>query len=98
MTSSKGQSIYDLYFDETDKYTKIYGNKTVILMQVGSFYEVYGKHNTIDGTYSGSLLQEISDIFGLSIARKKNINTENSHENIVMAGFQNTELMNGVKN
>ena len=87
MTFSKGQSIYDLYFDETDKYTKIYGKKTVILMQVGSFYEVYGIYNKTDGTYSGSIIKEIADKFGLHIAEKKSNYAEYSDEKIVMAGF-----------
>ena len=34
-------SIYEEYFESTRKYTEIYGPKTVVCMQVGSFYEIY---------------------------------------------------------
>jgi len=33
------------YFDIHNFYAKIYGNKTIILMQVGSFHECYATDN-----------------------------------------------------
>ena len=33
------------YFDLTKKYTDEYGASTILLMQVGSFFEVYGLIN-----------------------------------------------------
>ena len=36
------KTIYEKYLDHTKKYKDLYGAKTVILMMVGSFYELYG--------------------------------------------------------
>ena len=36
------KTIYEKYLDHTKKYKDLYGTKTVILMMVGSFYELYG--------------------------------------------------------
>ena len=33
--------LYEFYFKEQDKYAKMYGNKTIVFMQVGNFYEAY---------------------------------------------------------
>ena len=38
------------YFEKTKDYKKLYGEKTVVFMQVGAFYEVYALLNE-DGTY-----------------------------------------------
>lgn len=35
--------IVEEYFTIISKYKKIYGEKTILLMQVGAFFEVYGK-------------------------------------------------------
>lgn len=34
-------SLYGFYFEQQDKYYKIYGSKTIVFIQVGSFYEAY---------------------------------------------------------
>ena len=33
------------YFKLTNQYVSEYGEKTILLMQVGAFFEVYGKKN-----------------------------------------------------
>lgn len=33
--------MYELYFDEQQKYSHMYGPKTIVFMQVGKFYEAY---------------------------------------------------------
>ncbi|BCS83215.1 putative DNA mismatch repair protein Muts-like protein [Cotonvirus japonicus] len=38
-------SIYGFYFQEQKKYSKIYGPKTIVLMQIGKFYEAYCTKN-----------------------------------------------------
>ena len=35
-------TIYDDYLNYTDEYKSTYGEKTIVLMQVGSFFECYG--------------------------------------------------------
>ena len=33
------------YFELQEKYEKMYGEKTIVLIQCGSFYEIYGDKN-----------------------------------------------------
>jgi DNA mismatch repair protein MutS len=78
------------YFKLTTYYKKEYGEKTVILMQVGAFFEVYAiKHKKTD-CYSGSNIVEFSSVCGdLAIANKKICVGTN---NLVMAGFRDYQL------
>ena len=64
-------SIYEEYFDYSKKYTQMHGPKTVVCMQVGSFYEIYGLKYPNSDVITGSLISEISDITGLSVVSKK---------------------------
>ena len=73
------------YFEHAKKYSDEYGDKTIVLMMVGSFYEMYGEKNS-KGVISGSKIEEISKICDLSIAQKTGTNTN------VMAGFTYTKI------
>jgi len=73
------------YFEHTKKYSDEYGDKTIVLMMVGSFYEMYGEKNS-KGVISGSKIEEISKICDLSIAQKTGTNTN------IMAGFTYTKI------
>ena len=44
-----------------EKYTNIYGPKTVVLMMVGQFYELYAVIN--DEIHVGPDLNELADIY-----------------------------------
>jgi DNA mismatch repair protein MutS len=72
------------YFEKTKHYKDEYGEKTLVLMQVGSFFEVYGTQDPISGKISSSNICEFSRICDLNIA-EKNICVGN--QNVVMAGF-----------
>jgi len=76
-------SIVTEYLSLTKQYKADYGEKTILLMQVGSFFEVYALINP-DGTYMGSSIAEFSQINDLSIA-KKNICVGSLP--VAMAGF-----------
>jgi DNA mismatch repair protein MutS len=71
------------YFEHTKKYTEEYGDKTIVLMMVGSFYEIYGEKNS-KGVISGSKIEDISKICDLAIAQKTGT--------YVMAGFTYTKI------
>ena len=47
------------YFKLTSEYKKEYGNNTIVLMQVGAFYEVYGLQDK-EGIVTGSNIKEFS--------------------------------------
>ena len=84
-------SIYDFYKEKSDYLIEQYGEKSVVLMMVGSFYEIYGFKNTITGDIYGSPIVEISDIIGLAIANKKG-DTGEENVSYVMSGFPDYKL------
>lgn len=67
------------YFELTKKYQNDYGENTILLMQVGAFFEVYGQK--VADTIVGSKISEFSQICDLNIAEKNSLN-------VVMAGFK----------
>ena len=67
------------YFDITKKYKMEYGHKTILLMQVGAFFEVYGLLENKDE----SQIYEFAQICDLNIGDKKTVGSEQ----VVMAGF-----------
>jgi DNA mismatch repair protein MutS len=58
------------YFILTDKYKDIYGENTVLLMQVGAFFEIYGKKHNSKSNIFGSDIEEISKLCDLKISIK----------------------------
>lgn len=70
------------YFLKTEELKNKYGEKSVVLMQVGSFYEIYGFKKK--GVIHGSCIQDIATICEMEIAEKKNCV---GIYNVVMAGF-----------
>jgi DNA mismatch repair protein MutS len=77
-----------LYFSLYEKYVGIYGKNIVILLQVGSFFELYGV-KTPDGQIHLSNIEEIGQIGQLSIAEQSANYTSNTLKGkIVMGGFQ----------
>ena len=56
---SNKSSILNDYYKYTSDYKKEYGENTVVFMQVGSFYEIYGiKENVIKDTFKVIYLQD----------------------------------------
>lgn len=82
---AKNDSIFKEYIELHNKYTKLYGDKTIILMQVGGFYEIYSCHN--DKIKLGPEPKDLINILNVIFSkRNKNIDkiTENNYE---MAGW-----------
>ncbi len=80
-------NILDEYLLYHDMYTNKYGKRTLVLMQVGSFYECYGIIKNKNDTWKGPNLINISEILNIVCTRKdKNIN-EISEKNPYMLGF-----------
>ena len=78
---NKGTTIFQEYIELHNKYTKLYGDKTTVLMQVGGFFEIYCKHTEKEnlGPKSEILIGILNIIFS-----KKNKDTPNYH---YMAGW-----------
>ena len=86
-------SLITKYFEDTKKYKLSHGEKTIVLIQVGSFFECYSFVEN-DGSYSGSNIEEFSRICDMAIANK---NVCVGNKKIVMAGFGLTQLEKYVK-
>ena len=71
------------YFELTKKYQDDYGDNTILLMQVGSFFEVYGLKNA--NIITGSRITDFSQICELNIADK---NSSIGKDSVIMAGFK----------
>uniref|UniRef100_A0A6C0E3T6 DNA mismatch repair proteins mutS family domain-containing protein n=1 Tax=viral metagenome TaxID=1070528 RepID=A0A6C0E3T6_9ZZZZ len=77
------------YFEKTNKYIEEYGNSTIVLMQVGAFFEVYGLKNELDGSVYGSCISNFSKICDLNVVDKK---TCVGNQPVIMAGFKDMFL------
>ena len=86
-------TIVQEYLDYTKKYKKEYGEKTLVLMQVGSFFESYALIDT-DGKYIGSNIQDFANINDMVISKK---NVQHYGKQVVMAGFGLPQLDKYVK-
>ncbi len=73
------------YFELTKSYQDEYGENTILLMQVGSFFEVYAKINKNTNTISGSKINDFSQICELNVVEK---NVCVGTDDILMAGFK----------
>ena len=73
------------YLNYHSKYSEKYGKKTIVLMMVGQFYEIYAVIN--DDIHVGADLNVISDILNIQISRRNKKIKEISYDNFLMAGF-----------
>ena len=73
--------IIDDYIEYTNKYNKLY-DKCVVLMQVGSFYELYGLNDN-----EGANVDEICKILEIKSTKKNTTIDEISKKNPKMAGI-----------
>lgn len=73
--------LYDDYESYLIKYKKEYGDNTLVLMQCGSFYELYD-----DGTKQTDL-RAIGELLNIQVSRRNKSILEVSRNNLEMAGF-----------
>ena len=86
-------TIIQEYLDYTSKWKKEYGEKMLVLMQVGSFFEAYGLVDKENNIY-GSNIVEFAKINDMTIS-KKNLCVGNNK--VVMAGFGLPQLEKYIK-
>ena len=82
------------YFDLTKQYQDEYGINTILLMQVGSFFEVYGINNEKTEEITGSKIVDFSQICELNVVEK---NTCVGKDNVMMAGFKDMQIEKYIK-
>lgn len=73
------------YFELTKKYQDEYGENTILLMEVGSFFEIYGLYDKQNNIIIGSRITELSQVCDLVIGEKSNVFIENMP--VKQAGF-----------
>jgi DNA mismatch repair protein MutS len=88
MTSKQEQSVISEYIQYTELHQGEYGKKTVVLMQVGAFFEVYGLKDSA-GTIHRTPIYAFSQACNLNISEKKITMGEFQ---VVMAGFRDYTL------
>lgn len=82
MILSRSKMIIDDYIEYTKTYKTKYGDKTIVLMQVGSFYELYSiKDDTSEDIFN------IADLCNIQISKKNKSLIDVSISNPLMAGF-----------
>ena len=78
-------TLIDDYLSEQEKYEKKYGKFTIVLMQVGHFYEAYGVSNEKEKSNDTNLYR-LSDIMNIQMTRKNKNIKENNRGNPLMIG------------
>lgn len=82
------------YFSLTQKYQNEYGENTILLMQVGAFFEVYGIYDKKNNIISGSKITDFSQICDLNIVDKS---TCSGKQDIKMAGCKDFMIEKYIK-
>ena len=85
----KTSTILDEYINYLDKYILKYGQRTIVLMQVGMFHEFYGVDNYIEKL---GYVREVSDILNIQMTRRDKKVPDNSRKNFLMAGFPTASI------
>jgi DNA mismatch repair protein MutS len=76
--------LIDDYIEYMKIYREQYGNKCIVFLQVGSFYEMYTISEYNNDDYD---IYKIADICGIQTTKKNKSINEISRNNPVMAGF-----------
>ena len=82
-------SLINEYFELTKKYQDEYGENTILLMQVGAFFEVYGIYNKESDVITSSKICDFSQICELNVVDKNICVGKN---NVMMAGFKDFQI------
>ncbi len=80
---SKKKSLIDDYFDYQIEYEKKYGVDVIVLIEIGSFYEVYGVDNESEKLGKA---KEVSNILNIQLTRKDKSILDNSRKNPLLCG------------
>ena len=78
-------TIIDDYLELQEEYVAKYGENTIVLMQIGHFYEAYAIDNEVEKTNSENVYR-LSDILNIQLTRKNKSIIENSRGNPIMIG------------
>ncbi len=80
----ESKTLIEIYFDYQTEFEKKYGTKSVVLMQVGGFFEFYGVDNEVEKIGNSRI---VADLLNIILSRRDKSNLENNRKNALMAGF-----------
>ena len=86
LLGDKKRLLTEIYFELQRFFEQKYGENTVVLMEIGSFFEVYEVNN--DELKIGKA-KEIAELLNIQLTRKNKSILENSIANPLMAGVPN---------
>ena len=82
--------ILNEYIDYHAKYTSLYHTNTVIMMEVGSFFELYAiPDETSETGFMGANIYTICDLLNIQVTKRNKSIAEVNKDNFLMAGFPN---------
>lgn len=84
LLADTSRSLIEVYLELQKGFENLYGEDTVLFMEVGSFFEVYGVDN--DEETVGKP-KEMGDLLNLQLTRKNKSIAENNAKNPLMVGF-----------
>ena len=87
--NSKNKLLTEIYFDLQLFFEKKYGSNTVVLMEIGSFFETYEVNNE---ELQVGKAKEISELLNIQLTRKNKSIIENSTSNPLLAGVPSVSL------
>ena len=87
--ASKGKLLTEIYFELQKHFESKYGENTIILMEIGSFFELYEVNN--DELKIGKA-KEIAELLNIQLTRKNKSIAENSIKNPLLAGVPTVSI------
>ncbi len=89
LLNNKKRLLTEIYFELQEYFEAKYGSNTVVLMEIGSFFEVYEVNNE---ELKIGKAKEVAEFLNIQLTRKNKSIIENSVSNPIMAGVPNFAL------
>lgn len=87
--ASKGKLLTEIYFELQHYFESKYGENTLVLMEIGTFIEVYEVNN--DELKVGKA-KEVAELLNIQLTRKNKSIVENSIKNPLLAGVPSVSI------
>jgi DNA mismatch repair protein MutS len=92
MVKNKELTIFQEYVELSKKYKELYGDKTIVLICVGSFYEAYGIEDPETGIVTGEDVKAMGGLLNIIYSKRNKNNVDISEKNPYMCGFPTSVL------
>jgi DNA mismatch repair protein MutS len=89
LLSDKKRLLSEIYFELQQHFEKKYGSNTIVLIEIGSFFEIYEVNNS---EMKVGKAKEIAELLNIQLTRKNKNILENSIKNPLLAGVPTVSL------